>query len=205
MGGGPGRAVTAKHLSGISSEDAVSGKSEEQGRQAQRIRVGNKERVNVLKWKTSRGECGSVSARGPVGDTQHVENHIGGVCISRLIHLGRYRRTAPPRKSPRPLYNVVYVYDNRKGTSWKSGGAGAHGVGAEGELLLDKKLGVPQPKSRESGGFGQNHYQKMEGGQKPFTVNSILQNQFGTRSSLSFLFLFFISVSIITCCTLARF
>lgn len=186
MGGGGGRAVTAKHLSGISSEDTVSSKSEEQGRQALRIRVGNKERVNALRWKTSRGECGSVNARGPVGDTQHVENHIG-VCISRLIHLGRHWHTASPCKSPRPLYNVVY--DNRKGTSWKSGGAGAHGVGAGrgGELLLDKKLGVPQPKSRESGGFGQNHYQKMEGEQKPFTVNSILQNQFGTSSSLSFL------------------
>lgn len=205
MAGGPGRAVTAKHLSGISSEDAVSGKSEEQGRQALRIRVGNKEPgVNVLRWKTSRGECGSVSARGPVGDTQHVENHIGGVCLSSLIHLGRHRRTAPPRKSPRPLYNVVY--DNRKATSWKSRGRERTGWGrGGGGLLLDKKLGVPQPKSRESGGFGQNHYQKMEGGQKPFTVNSILQSQFGTRSSLSFLFLFFISVSITTCCTLARF
>lgn len=41
-GGGGGRAVTAKHLSGISSEDAVSAKSEEQGRQALRIRVGIK-------------------------------------------------------------------------------------------------------------------------------------------------------------------
>lgn len=137
MGGGPGREVTAKHLSGISSEDNVSGKSEEQGGQALRIRVGNKERVNVLRWKTSRGECGSVSARGPVGDTQHVENHIG-VCISRLIHLGRHRHTAPPRKSPRPLYNVVY--DNRKGTSWKSGG-GRDGGGEGGTASRQEARG----------------------------------------------------------------
>lgn len=129
-----------------------------------RIRVGNKERANALRWKTSRGKCGECERE----DLWVTRNMLKAIPEFAFLASSTWEDTGVlPRLAGHPGLYSMLGYDNREG-SWKPGAGGrARGVGGSVGAASRQKLGVPRPKSREAAALGRTILRGWKGGKSP--------------------------------------